>query len=170
EGRADLADASRFAAEVLPPDRGVPLLVLAGCSTALPEQEGGAGEAALPGVARELVRRGVPAVLATTAPVTDPYATRLTAALYRTLSTAEEPDPLTAFSDARRSLEQERERSTDQRLVALAEWATPTLFLRGQALPLYDRHEPFDVITLPLESQFSSRMVVRQVGDFVGRH
>src|SRR5207244_1838342 len=138
-------------------------------STAIPERSGGAGEAALPGVARELVTRGVPAVLAMTAPVTDPYATRLTAALYRTLSTAEEPDPLTAFSDARRSLEQERERSPDQRLRALAEWATPTLFLRGQALPLYDRYTPFDVLTLPREPQFGPRMVVRQVGDFVGR-
>ncbi|HEY6539302.1 MAG TPA: TIR domain-containing protein, partial [Ktedonobacteraceae bacterium] len=169
EGQADLVDASRFAAEVLPPDRGVPLLVLSGCSTALPETSSDLGEAALPGVARELVRRGVPAVLAMTAPVTDPYATRLAAALYHTLSTAEHPDPLTAFSDARRQMEQERERSPVQRLVALAEWATPTLFLRGQALPLYDRHAPFDVLTLPREPQFSPQMVVRQVGDFVGR-
>ena len=169
EGRADLVDAARFAAEVLPPDRGVPLLVLSGCSTALPEPGGGAGEAALPGVARELLARGVPAVLAMTAPVTDPYATHLTAALYRTLSTAEQSDPLTAFSDARRSLEQERERSPDGRLGPLAEWATPTLYLRGQALPLYDRHEPFEALTLPPEPQFGSRMVVRQVGDFIGR-
>jgi len=127
EGRADLVDAARFAAEVLSPDRGVPLLVLSGCSTALPELNGGAGEAALPGVARELLARGVPAVLAMTAPVTDPYATRLTAALYRTLSTAEQSDPLTALSDARRSLEQERAGSTDKHLAALAEWATPTV-------------------------------------------
>ena len=170
EGRADLVDAARFAAEVLPPDRGVPLLVLSGCSTALPEQSGGAGETALPGVARELVARGVPAVLAMTAPITDPYATHLTTALYRTLSTAEHPDPLTAVSDARRQVEQERERSPDPRLVALAEWATPTLFLRGQALlPLYNRQEPFEVLTLPAEPQFGPRMVVRQVGDFVGR-
>ena len=169
EGRADFVDASRFAAEVLPPDRGVPLLVLSGCSTALPELGGGAGEAALPRLARELLARGVPAVLAMTAPVTDPYATRLTAALYRTLSTAERSDPLTALSDARRQLEQERARSTDQRLGALAEWATPTLFLRGSALPLYDRHAPFDVLTLPPEPQFGPRMVARQVGDFVGR-
>jgi tetratricopeptide (TPR) repeat protein len=169
EGRADLVDAARFAAEVLPPDRGVPLLVLSGCSTALPELSGGGGEAALPGLARELLARGVPAVLAMTAPVTDPYATHLTAALYRTLSTAEQSDPLTALSDARRSLEQERARSTDQRLDALAEWATPTLFLRGVALPLYDRQAPFDVLALPPEPQFGPQMVVRRVGDFVGR-
>jgi tetratricopeptide (TPR) repeat protein len=169
EGRADLVDAARFAAEVLTPDRGVPLLVLSGCSTALPELSGGAGEAALPGLARELVAQGVPAVLAMTAPVTDPYATRLTAALYHTLSTAEQSDPLTALSDARRSLEQERMHSTDQRLSALAEWATPTLFMRGSALPLYDWQAPFDVLTLPSEPQFGPRMVVRQIGDFVGR-
>jgi tetratricopeptide (TPR) repeat protein len=169
EGRADLVDAARFAAEVLPPDRGVPLLVLSGCSTALPEPSGGAGEAALPGMARELLARGVPAVLAMTAPVTDLYATRLTAALYRTLSTDEQSDPLTALSDARRFLEQERAHSPDQRLGALAEWATPALFLRGSALPLYDRDAPFDVLTPPSEPQFGPRMVVRQVGDFVGR-
>ena len=169
EGRADLVDAARFAAEVLPPDRGVPLLVLSGCSTALPELAGGSGEAALPGLARELLARGAPAILAMTAPVTDPYATRLTAALYRVLSTAEQSDPLTALSDTRRTLEQERARSADQRLRALAEWATPALFLRGQALPLYDRQAPFDVLTLPAEPQFGPWMVVRQVGDFVGR-
>jgi tetratricopeptide (TPR) repeat protein len=169
EGRADLVDAARFAAEVLPPDRGVPLLVLSGCSTAAPEQGGGAGEAALPGLARELLTRGIPAILAMTAPVTDLYTTRLTAALYHTLSTAEQSDALTALSDARRSLEQERARSSDQRLGALAEWATPTLFLRGVVLPLYDRYAPFDVLSLPPELQFGPQMVVRQVGDFVGR-
>jgi CHAT domain-containing protein len=34
-GRADLVTAQRLAAETLPADRGVPLVVLAGCSTAL---------------------------------------------------------------------------------------------------------------------------------------
>ena len=52
-GRADAVDAARFAAEALPADRGVPLIVLAGCSTALPapgQQNGAAGqEAAAPG-------------------------------------------------------------------------------------------------------------------------
>jgi hypothetical protein len=45
-GRADPVDAARFAAEALPDDRGVPLIVLAGCSTALPapsQQNGAAG-------------------------------------------------------------------------------------------------------------------------------
>src|SRR5207248_8056999 len=37
------------------------------------------------------------------------------------------------------------------------------------ALRLSSHHEPFGVLTLPPEPQFGPRMVVRQVGDFVGR-
>jgi len=168
DGKEDRVDAARFAADVLPPDRGVPLLVLSGCSTGVPE-EAGTGEVALSGFARQLLEQGVPSVLAMTASVSDPYATRLAGELYHTLSTVEHPDALTAFSQARRTLEQERERSQDRRVRALAEWATPTLFLHGQALPLYDRHEAFEVLALPLEPHYGTQMVVRQVGEFVGR-
>jgi CHAT domain len=63
---------------------------------------------ALEGLARELLSRGVPAVVAMTAPVTDRYATRFAAAAYQQLATREEPVPLAAVSDARRVVEAAR--------------------------------------------------------------
>ena len=78
-GTADKIDAARFVAEVLVPNEPVPLVVLAGCSTALSSID---GERALPGFARDLLHAGVPAVLAMTASVTDRYATDLCATLY----------------------------------------------------------------------------------------
>src|SRR5262249_33509378 len=77
EGGVDEVDAGRFMDEVLPAGRGVPLVVLAGCATALSEPGGGEdgkGEApALPGLGRGLRERGVPAVLAMNGSVSDRY-------------------------------------------------------------------------------------------------
>ncbi|MCK9877171.1 TIR domain-containing protein [Frankia sp. Ag45/Mut15] len=134
-GEADPVDASTFATKILIRDRGVPLVVLAGCSTALaargtpsPAGEGegegaGEGEAQLPALARGLLAHGVPAVRAMTTSVSDLYATELTSRLYAELAGREVVDPLAALSDARRAVEAQR--------AALAEWATPTLYLRG---------------------------------------
>ena len=85
------------------------------------------------------------------------------------LAGAEVPDPLAALSTAPRQAETERRRSADRRWAGLAEWATPTLLLRGASLPLYSRREPFDQVRLPPEPQFGPGLVVRRVGDFVGR-
>jgi CHAT domain-containing protein len=79
-GEADSVTASRFVREVLVADQAVPLVVLAGCSTALadrePQQpaspegtEGEIGERVLAGLARDLLHAGVPSVLAMTAPI-----------------------------------------------------------------------------------------------------
>ena len=159
-GGPDPVTAEKLAAEVLVADRGVPLVVLAGCSTALAERAGtgGAkgdraqgeqaqgeqaqGEAALPALARQLLGHGVPAVLAMNAAVTDPYASRLGAALYQELATQQRPEPLAALSQARRGVDGELRRaaagSREARLGALAEWATPVLAVRGPSLPLFD--------------------------------
>ncbi|HEX3556935.1 MAG TPA: tetratricopeptide repeat protein [Thermoanaerobaculia bacterium] len=168
DGSADPVDARRFCDEVLPPGRGVPLVVLAGCATAL-NVSGGQGEAALPGLARQLLARGVPAVLAMQAPVSDLYATHLGARLYRALATFETPDPLAALAEARRTLETDRQDAKLPSPVDLAEWATPALYLRGPSLPLYDPEEPFDEIQPPAEPRFGKGVVVRRVGEFVGR-
>jgi hypothetical protein len=98
EGDADKVDARRFCDDALIAGRGVPVVVLAGCATALSPPGEVQGEAALPGFARELLARGVPAVVAMQAPVSDPYATELGARFYRTLAIAERPDPLAASS------------------------------------------------------------------------
>ena len=185
DGRPDPVSAERLAAEALPADRGVPLIVLAGCATALTERRakaaeageageaGDEGEAALPGLARELLARGVPAVLAMADSVTDRYATLLGGSLYAELALHARPDPLGAFSHARRvvaeRLRAARAGSRDARLAALGEWATPTLFIRGPSLPLYDPEQGVEELAPPPEPRFAPGVVVREVGDFVGR-
>ncbi|MHB9860959.1 tetratricopeptide repeat protein [Streptomyces sp. YIM S03343] len=205
-GQADEVDAQRFMDEALPVDRGVPLVVLAGCSTArtpatsdanpsAQRAPGGDGEdeedpdeaapAPGPGVgsadvdvegrvraglARALLERGVPAVLAMTEAVTDQYATDLAAQMYQTLARAAHPDPLTALSQARRTLEQRRRQLPDRDPRAgLPEWATPALFLAGPPLPLFDRAYGEVQVPVVAETVLDEGMVVRKVGEFVGR-
>jgi tetratricopeptide (TPR) repeat protein len=189
EGGADLVGAETFAAEVLVRDRGVPLVILAGCSTALtawttatattartadaadgdaePDSD---GERLLPGLARDLLAYGVPAVLAMTAPVTDQYATAMTSRLYGELAGRAVPDPSAALADARRAVETERAAlpAADRR-AGLVEWATPALFLRGPSLPLFDPAAGFETIAEPAEPVPPGGLVIRRVGEFVGR-
>jgi hypothetical protein len=174
EGKPDEVGAARFVREVLPVGRGVPFVVLAGCSTALAARAGSGagaeGEAALPGLARGLLEHGVPAVLAMNASVGDLYATRLQAHMYQELAVAQRPDALSAMSNARRRLEAVRRQAPPgSREAALAEWATPTLQLRGQCLPLYDPTAPREDIQEPPEPRLGPGIMVRAVGDFVGR-
>ncbi|MFF1682457.1 TIR domain-containing protein [Streptomyces sp. NPDC058256] len=200
-GQADEVDAQRFMAEGLPTDRGVPLVVLAGCSTARTpasrdSQERPADEErdsdeeevseasadssvradvspegrARAGLARELLARGVPAVLAMTEAVTDHYATELAAETYEALARAEHPDPLTALSHARCTLEARRRQLPDNDpRAAWSEWATPALFLAGPPLPLFDRTHGADPVSVAPEVVLDEGMVVRKVGEFVGR-
>ncbi|ONH33969.1 hypothetical protein BL254_18895 [Protofrankia sp. BMG5.30] len=199
-GDADPVDTETFAEKVLVPGQGVPLVVLAGCSTARtatrahatdagdgPEDGGGAagsgepedrdgresgdtGEGFLPGLARGLLAHGVPAVLAMTASVTDRYATELVSRLYGELADRAVPDPLAALADARRAVEADRQALPISDLRAgLVEWATPALFLRGPAIPLYDPAAGFETIIEPAEPVLADGIVVRRVGEFVGR-
>src|SRR6202035_3510981 len=163
-GNADQVTAARFAAEALPAGRGVPLMVLAGCFTGLApapgpaaphnsearlgEEAAGAGGGAaaaktaesLPGVARALLGRGVPAVVAMTAPVTDRYATAFAAEVYRQLGGREDPVPLAAVSDARRAVERARRaRPEGDPWGMVTEWATPVLMQSGPPLALFRR-------------------------------
>ena len=174
DGRPDTVEAGRFCAQAFLPGRGVPVVVLAGCATALGGPEAADGTAAalpaaLPGFARELLAKGVPAVVAMQAPVSDPYATELGARFYRSLAVAERPDPLTALVEARRSVEIDRQNGTLAGRGDLAEWATPALWLRGPSLPLYDPDLPFEEIQPPPEPHLAEGVVVRPVGEFVGR-
>ncbi|MFB6938951.1 tetratricopeptide repeat protein [Streptomyces chartreusis] len=197
QGHADEVDAQRFM-QALPSDRGVPLVVLAGCSTArttmshdaqasrerppVDEDEGslaGSMDSAgdvdpegriRAGLARALLERGVPAVLAMTESVTDRYATDLAADMYQALARAEHPNPLTALSKARRTLENRRRKLLERDPRAgWPEWATPTLFLAGPPLPLFDRAHGDEQVPDVRETVLEEGMVVRKVGEFVGR-
>ncbi|MEU4534579.1 TIR domain-containing protein [Streptosporangium sp. NPDC023825] len=179
-GRADRVSTDRFVRDGLPAERGVPLLVLSGCSTALDAPAGRAStvtatetqqeETALGGLARGLTAAGVPGVLAMTALVTDPYATALAGRLYYELAVRDVPEVLPAFCGARRRLEEERRRlPPGSPGASLVEWATPALFLRGPSVSLYDSAGGFETISAPAEPQFADGVPLRKVGEFVGR-
>ncbi|AJF69325.1 tetratricopeptide repeat protein [Streptomyces vietnamensis] len=118
-GEEDAVDAARFVRDVMPSDGGVPLIVLAGCSTARE------GQAELPGLARSLLDNGAQAVLAMNSAVSDDYAIELCARLYEGLMSRPDTDLLTVFSEVRRELAREPR--------PLPEWATPALFLADPA-------------------------------------
>ena len=178
DGREDLVTPERLWREAIPIDRGVPLVVLAGCSTAadVAKVEGdGRGMRRLPGLARELLAHGVPAVVAMQTAVGDRYATALAASLYGALATAEDAEPLRVLSRARRDVEARRRESTAERDVEeLAGWSVPVLFRRVGAqveaagAPLFDRRAPFEPVEEPAEPTLR-RVTARRVGDFVGR-
>ncbi|MGH4008407.1 MAG: TIR domain-containing protein, partial [Pseudonocardiaceae bacterium] len=178
-GEADRVTAREFVDDVLVADHGVPLVVLAGCSTALadrgppqpdsPENEQ-QGERALPGLAQDLLHAGVPAVLAMTAPITDRYATELCAQIYQELAHRPEPVALVELSTVRRRLEeQRRQRPADDPGAAWAEWATPALFLAGPPLPLYRQADGMAPVPVRSETVPALEGMIRRVGDFVGR-
>jgi tetratricopeptide (TPR) repeat protein len=127
------------------------------------------GERVLPCLARQLLARGVPAVLAMQAPVSDSYATELSARLYETLAASASPEPLAALAEARRKTEQERLEGRLAATTDLAEWPTAALYLRAAPLPLYDEEAPFEEIETVPEPRLAEGIVVRPVGDFVGR-
>ncbi len=198
-GEPDLVTAQRLLDEGVPAGADLPMVVLSGCSTGLAarqqrlrpdtapaappgsdghrlKQDGedgegeGEGEAVLASFAAQLVRAGVPMVLAMQAPVTDPYATALSAGFYRRLATGANPDPLPALAEARRAAERDRQAlppGSPRR--GPAEWATPALTTRALRLPLFSRREPPGPVHLPQAPVLAEGVVVREVGDFVGR-
>ena len=197
DGRPDMVSARRLLDEGVPAGAELPMVVLSGCSTGLaPRQErlypgatgqappasasadpdgprlkqDGGGEAVLASFAAELVAAGVPMVLAMQAPVTDRYATALSAEFYRRLATDATPDPLLALAEARRAAERDRQNlPPGSPLRGPAEWATPALTTRALRLPLFNPREPFAPVQPPQAPVLADGVVVREVGEFVGR-
>ena len=199
DGQPDLVTARRLLDEGVPAGADLPMVVLSGCSTGLAarqerlhpgttaagpadpdgerlkqdsENDEGEdeGEVALASFAAQLVAAGVPVVLAMQAPVTDRYATTLAAEFYRRLATDATPDPLLALAEARRTAERDRQNlppGSPQR--GPAEWATPALTTRALRLPLFNPREPPGPVQPPQAPVLADGVVVREVGDFVGR-
>ena len=195
-GQPDLVTAQRLLEEGVPAGADLPMVVLSGCSTGLAARQErlhpGTAPAAPPGPdgqrlkqdngRRVRVRRcwpasppswwraGVPMVLAMQAPVTDRYATALSAEFYRRLATGASPDPLLALAEARRAAERDRQAlPPGSPLRGPAEWATPALATRALRLPLFNRREPPGPVHPPQAPVLAEGVVVREVGDFVGR-
>lgn len=138
EGYPDYVSTARFAASLLSSGHVPPLVVLSACSTGLGMQTGSEDSHEFRGMARELIRHGVPTVLAMTAPVSDLYATELAGMFYQLLAGDPAVDPLTAFTQARQDLEQARKQA--ERTApgwAEVEWWVPALFARADPGPLY---------------------------------
>lgn len=163
------AGCKRLWEEALPAERAPPLVILAGCSTGQDTQAAdGGGQGKLPGLARTLVQHGVPAVIAMQALVSDRYATELMGEVYNALSSWEQPLALAALNHARRTLETRR-RADRSPLPPPPEWATPALFCAGIPLILYDPKAPFEALQKAPEPVFDPGVVVRRIGDMVGR-
>ena len=170
DGQPDPVDAERFSDEVLVPDQGVPLVVLAGCA-ARGEPGPDASGASLSTLARGLLGHGVPAVMAMSSDVTDRYAIQLCSHFYQSLASRRQaPDPLAALSDARRDLERTRAAlPADHPESALTDWWIPALHMRTAPGPLF---EPA-AASAPPDAAVPSRREARQGGRgddvFVGR-
>ncbi|MEU4694901.1 tetratricopeptide repeat protein [Actinoplanes sp. NPDC023714] len=164
DGGADEVDAARLAREVVLPDRGVPLVVLAGCDTA-------GAASALPGLASTLLEHGVPTVVAMTAAVGDVYATELLSTVYGRLSRAGEPaDPLGALADVRRELEVARAaRPGHVRVRHPPEWPTATMFSRVRETVLYDPRTRGSVPRRVPAARVADGIAHLDDGEFVGR-
>lgn len=170
DGQLDRVTAARFAEELRFPQDMPPLVVLAGCRTAVADRDS-AARTALPSFARELIRRGVPSVIAMNTDVSDEYATRLLSRAYHELAAHRDgPDALTAVSSARQLVELERQAlpPTDPSSL-LAEWATPVLYQRVRHNLLYDPASgPAPVRDRP-RTPLPRSIVDLRLGDFVGR-
>ena len=195
EGKEDRVGVKRLWEEGFPADRQPPVVVLAGCATALagraasesddeetdveetdgstrPDQADETVEpveaaSELPALAEGLLAQGIPAVVAMQAPVGDRYATALAGEIFETLGTSEEPSILSALSAARRQIEIERTRQ--EAVHEMPEWATPSLYLRGQPLRLFDPDGPESKLEEVEAPRLDAGVIVRRVGEFVGR-
>ena len=74
------------------------------------------------------------------------------------------------WPEARRAAERDRQAlPPGSPLRGPAEWATPALAARALRLPLFSRREPFGPVHPPQAPVLAEGVVVREVGDFVGR-
>jgi tetratricopeptide (TPR) repeat protein len=174
DGRPDLVGIQRLATELLVPDRGVPLIVLAGSLTAIGSGDPDADGGDVPSLARELLSHGVPAVLAMAAEVSDRYAIQLASHFYQALARGPGTgDPLTALSDARREAERARQELRQQEPrhpdAALAEWWAPALYLRTDPYPLIDEAVPASPAPPSRSAATIAPAGAIGLGEFVGR-
>ncbi|MBR7829710.1 CHAT domain-containing protein [Actinospica sp. MGRD01-02] len=123
-GSPDIVDAQTFVSRAFPDGQAVPMVVLAGCSSARTSGRDagrrGVTDANRPlrGLAQSLIDNGVQAVVAMTTDVYDTYSIDFAAELYEQIAADPLVDPLTAVSQARRT-------GSDVH----GQWYAPALFL-----------------------------------------
>lgn len=111
----------------------VRLVVLNACSTAeLPRHRGRAPYSV---AAAELVRRGIPAVVAMQFPISDPAAIAFSEGFYRAVARLDELDA--AVADGRLAICREHEERTNGADGETLEWLTPVFYLQGDDARLF---------------------------------
>ncbi len=114
--------------------RPLPLVFLNSCHGGVHDAENSSS------FAEQLLRAGIPAVLAMQTAVSDDYATELAHQFYAALARRELLRPGVALADARKQLEKDRLQaiSANTKTIILPEYATPTLFVADQDRPIAD--------------------------------
>ncbi len=129
----------------------------------------GGGNTEVAGFAQQLLRKGVPQVLAMQSKVSDRYATALAGAFYHELASNTNSASL-ALARARVELERERRAAAGRgESTPPPEFATPSLFRAGVEQPLVDL---VSVPVAPLEFEGTLRsgaVPMLPVGDLIGR-
>lgn len=135
DGRAVLTTAAELLTPLRKAGRPLPVVFLNAC-------HGGVESGQTASFAEELLRAGVPCVLAMQTSVSDRYATRLAGAFYEHLARREPPLASRALAAARQELEADRLRALQQGEAPLGEtwpeYATATLFVAGEEPALAD--------------------------------
>ncbi|WP_157270718.1 TIR domain-containing protein [Azohydromonas aeria] len=136
EGRALPVAPAELLKPLKPIGRPLPLVLLNACHGGVPEGNGERGAASF---ALELLRAGVPAVVAMQTAVSDDYATALARAFYTHLTTGEHLRPSRALALARQELEAARQQVLRAGSgAAPPEYAVATLYVAGEEAPLAD--------------------------------
>lgn len=134
EGCAVRTTAAELLLPILRTGRPLPLVFLNAC-------HGGVQEGQTASFAEELLRAGVPCVLAMQTSVSDFYATELARVFYKNLARREPPLASRALAEARRKLERARLEAVQRGAslaVAQPEYATASLYVAGEERPLAD--------------------------------
>lgn len=157
DGNVDVVDAGRLIGSI-PAGRMPPVVTLAACYTAVPDDDGSS-------LALAFLNHGAKAVVATETSVTDRYATELASHLYKSLADGG-IDVAAATAGARRAVQRNWLVAKDDRtkhLAALNEWSTVTLYTKEQPAFALRAGAPDD----PLGDQ---RQMSQSIGGITGRN
>ncbi len=148
--RADRIRAEVFAEALVSRSDGykVPLVVLSACQTAQ-----GSSESDTRGIAQEVLKRDIPAVVAMSLSVKDHYASLFAAQLYQGL--ASQRSLPQAFQQALQQLNQTELQRNPQAL----QWTIPHLYLQAQIEELIDSHLPVQNLSRKLSQYFTDKVL-----------
>ncbi|MCY2966259.1 MAG: CHAT domain-containing protein, partial [Planctomycetota bacterium] len=165
EGRAVRTTAQELLAALVASGRPVPLIFLNSC-------HGGVAADTTASFSVDLLRRGVPAVVAMQTSVSDHYATQLAEAFYGQLANHEPPLASRALAAAREQVEQARHKAI-QLGASLAEtqpeYATAALYLAGTEQPVADLARNRQPLTRPPVYAVSGPVPQLRIDDLIGR-